>query len=154
MTGPYPRVRGGRDGCRPAVCQCGHFARGGVHTRRGRALHSPSLFLPPTGPLTDMTMISRLQQRTFSAARTLPSYVVVMGLVAGLLAGCGDKKDKASSQTAAKVNKEEITVHQINQLLAQQRGLAPAQAASASAQVLERLIDQELALQKAGSHRL
>ena len=101
-----------------------------------------------------MTMISRLQQRTFSAARALPSYVVVIGLVAGLLAGCGDKKDKASSQTAAKVNKEEITVHQINQLLAQQRGLAPAQAASASAQVLERLIDQELALQKAGEQKL
>jgi EpsD family peptidyl-prolyl cis-trans isomerase len=68
------------------------------------------------------------------------------------LAGCGDRKkdkDKAASQTAAKVNKEEITVHQINFVLQQQRGLAPERAASAAGQVLERLIDQELAVQKA-----
>ena len=64
------------------------------------------------------------------------------------------KKDKPATQTAAKVNKEEITVHQINFLLAQQRALAPEQAASASRQVLERLIDQELALQKAGDLKL
>jgi EpsD family peptidyl-prolyl cis-trans isomerase len=74
---------------------------------------------------------------------------------ATLLAGCGDKKkEKAATQTAAKVNKEEITVHQINFLLAQQRALAPEQAASASRAVLERLIDQELALQKAADQKL
>jgi EpsD family peptidyl-prolyl cis-trans isomerase len=70
------------------------------------------------------------------------------------LAGCGEKKDKPASQTAARVNKQEITVHQINFLLQQQRGLAPVQAASASRQVLERLIDQELALQKAQEQKL
>lgn len=79
--------------------------------------------------------------------------LVVAALLA--LSGCGDKKkDKVASQTAAKVNKEEITVHQINFVLQQQRGLAPAQAASASQQVLERLIDQELALQKAQDQKL
>ena len=73
-----------------------------------------------------------------------------MVTVAAVLAGCGDKKkEKPASQTAAKVNKEEITVHQINFVLQQQRGLAPEQAASASKQVLERLIDQELSMQKA-----
>jgi EpsD family peptidyl-prolyl cis-trans isomerase len=71
-----------------------------------------------------------------------------------LLAGCGKSKDKPATQTAAKVNKEEITVHQINFLLAQQRAAPPAQAASASRQVLERLIDQELALQKAQDQKL
>ncbi|MBC8055359.1 MAG: peptidyl-prolyl cis-trans isomerase, EpsD family [Rhizobiales bacterium] len=73
-----------------------------------------------------------------------------------VLTGCGEKKDadKPASQTAAKVNKEEITVHQINFVLQQQRGLAPEQAASASKQVLERLIDQELALQKSQSQKL
>ena len=72
------------------------------------------------------------------------------------LTGCGGKndKDKPASQTAAKVNKEEITVHQINFVLAQQRGLAPEQAASASKQVLERLVDQELAVQKAQDQKL
>ena len=68
---------------------------------------------------------------------------------AALLAGCGEKKDKAATQTAAKVNKDEITVHQINFVLQQQRNLRPEQADAASRQVLERLVDQQLALQKA-----
>ena len=100
-----------------------------------------------------MTMTIRVQQPVFSASRALTS-VVVLAAVAGLLSGCGDKKDKPSTQTAAKVNKEEITVHQINQMLAQQRTLPPEQAASASSVVLERLIDQELAIQKASEQKL
>ena len=82
--------------------------------------------------------------------------VIAMAAAVVVLTGCGDKKekDKPASQTAAKVNKEEITVHQINFVLQQQRNLAPEQAASASKQVLERLIDQELALQKAQDQKL
>ena len=84
-----------------------------------------------------------------------PSAVLAVALAASMLVACGDKKaDKAASQTAAKVNKEEITVHQINFVLSQQRGLAPEQAASASKQVLERLVDQELAMQKAVEQKL
>jgi EpsD family peptidyl-prolyl cis-trans isomerase len=71
-----------------------------------------------------------------------------------LLVACGDKKEKAASQTAAKVNKEEITVHQINFVLQQQRGLKPEQAEAAGKQVLERLIDQELAVQKSDEMKL
>ncbi|HEY5324828.1 MAG TPA: peptidyl-prolyl cis-trans isomerase, EpsD family, partial [Caldimonas sp.] len=74
--------------------------------------------------------------------------IVALALTAAL-AGCGDKKEKSPSQTAAKVNKEEITVHQINLVLGQQRAASPGQAASAASVALERLIDQELALQKA-----
>src|SRR5215213_997009 len=67
---------------------------------------------------------------------------VVVVAAACLLAGCSDKKeDKPATQTAARVNKEEITVHQINFMLQQQRALPPEQAASAGKQVLERLID-------------
>lgn len=73
-----------------------------------------------------------------------------------LLAACGSGKDdkKAPGQTVAKVNKEELTVHQINFLLSQQRGLRPEQADAASRQILERLIDQELAVQKALDQKL
>ena len=81
--------------------------------------------------------------------------VAVAALQRCFLAGCGDKKkDKVASQTAVKVNKEEITVHQINFVLQQQRGLKPEQADAASKQILERLIDQELALQKAEEMKL
>jgi len=75
--------------------------------------------------------------------------------VAAMLAACGggDKGDKAS-QTAAKVNKEEITVHQINFALQRQPGIKPEQVEAASRQVLERLIDQELAVQKAQEQKL
>jgi len=87
--------------------------------------------------------------------RPLGTLAMAFVVAATLLVGCGDKnKEKAATQTAAKVNKEEITVHQINFLLAQQRGLAPEQAASASRAALERLIDQELALQKADEQKL
>ena len=80
---------------------------------------------------------------------------VALAVAAFALTGCGDKKkDKAASQTAVKVNKEEITVHQINYVLQQQRGLKPEQAEAASKQVLERLIDQELSLQKAAELKL
>jgi EpsD family peptidyl-prolyl cis-trans isomerase len=72
---------------------------------------------------------------------------------AALMAACGGG-DKGASQTAARVNKDEVTVHQINFVLQQQRGLKPEQADAAGRQVLERLIDQQLALQKADDLKL
>ncbi len=71
---------------------------------------------------------------------------VVVAAVA--LAACGEKKGPAASQTAAKVNKDEITVHQINFVLQQQRNLRPEQADAASRRVLEQLIDQQIAVQR------
>ena len=90
-------------------------------------------------------------------ARRLPvPHLALISLVAAvaLLTACGDKKEKGASQTAVKVNKDEITVHQINFVLQQQRGLRPEQADAASKQILERLIDQQLALQKADDLKL
>lgn len=68
-----------------------------------------------------------------------------------LLAACGaSKSDKAATQVAAKVNKEEISVHQVNFLLQRQGGGAPAgQEQQLTQDAVERLIDQQLALQKA-----
>ena len=80
---------------------------------------------------------------------------LALATVAGavLLAGCGDKKEQAS-QTAVRVNKDEITVHQINFVLQQQRNLRPEQADAAGRQILERLVDQQLALQRADELKL
>ncbi len=70
------------------------------------------------------------------------------------LGACGEKKNGAfASQAAAEVNGDEITVEQINFVL-QQRKLRPEQAEAAGRQVLERLIDQQLALQKADELKL
>ena len=71
-----------------------------------------------------------------------------------LLAGCGAKKDTPAGQTAARVNKDEVTVHQINFVLQQQRGLRPEEADAASKLILERLIDQQLLLGKADTLKL
>ncbi|MCE9657623.1 MAG: EpsD family peptidyl-prolyl cis-trans isomerase [Burkholderiales bacterium] len=99
-------------------------------------------------------MTSRPPRPLARSYRSLTVVVAALALVT-LVAGCGDKKkDKVASQTAAKVNKEEITVLQINQVLAQQRAASPEQAASAGGQALERLIDQEVALQKATDQKL
>ena len=86
-----------------------------------------------------------------TARRCLPLAIMV---AAALLVGCGERKDKGASQTAAKVNKDEITVQQINFVLQQQRNLRPEQADEAGRQILARLIDQQLALQKAGELEL
>lgn len=73
---------------------------------------------------------------------------------AAVLAACGGDKGDKATQTAAKVNKEEITVHQINFVLQRQPNLKPDQAEAAGKQVLERLIDQELAVQQAEESKL
>ncbi len=101
-------------------------------------------------------MISSLDGRGHHRESRFGGRVTLLAVAASLvlLSACGEKKEKAASQTAAKVNKEEITVHQINFVLQQQRGLQPEQAEAAGKQILERLIDQELAVQKAEELKL
>ena len=98
--------------------------------------------------------MKNVQRQAAAAGRFKRLGIVALVASAALLAACGDKKEKAASQTAAKVDKAEITVHQINFVLQQQRNIRPEQADAASRQILERLIDQELALQKADDLKL
>jgi EpsD family peptidyl-prolyl cis-trans isomerase len=75
--------------------------------------------------------------------------------LAALVAACGqDDGKKPASQVAVKVNKEEITVHQLNNALAQLRNLGPEQQKAATKQVLERMVDQELLVQRALDKKL
>ena len=84
-----------------------------------------------------------------------PSMRLALPVLAALvLAACGGGGGDKATQTAAKVNKEEITVHQINFVLQRQQGLKPEQAEAASRQVLERLIEQEIAVQQAEEQKL
>lgn len=90
--------------------------------------------------------------------RTLRSMALVPVVVAAALAaGCGDKSKSAegkATQAAARVDGSEITVHQINQMLERQQGLKPEQTEAASHQILESLIDQQLAVAKAEEQKL
>ncbi|MCX7113980.1 MAG: EpsD family peptidyl-prolyl cis-trans isomerase [Proteobacteria bacterium] len=73
---------------------------------------------------------------------------------AAALSACGGKGEKASSQVAAKVNDEEITIHQVNSQLARS-GIADGPAAKeASRKILDALIDQQLLLQQAQRKKL
>jgi EpsD family peptidyl-prolyl cis-trans isomerase len=93
-----------------------------------------------------------------SAFAPKPTLLTAAVLVsASLLTACsddGDKKDKAATQVAAKVNKEEISVHQINFMLSRQPGIKPEQKEQAQKAILESLISQELAYQQAEEQKI
>jgi EpsD family peptidyl-prolyl cis-trans isomerase len=80
-----------------------------------------------------------------STSRVLWSAVLAVALVAGC--GRGDDR-KPATQVAAKVNGDEISVHQINTAL-MQPGAYTGDPKNAGRQVLERLIDQQLLVQRA-----
>ncbi len=81
-------------------------------------------------------------------------YVVPLMLVVAVAAGCGKSEDKSvATQVAAKVNSDEITVHQVNGILVRQN-VNPEAAGQAKRQILESLIDQQLARQQAIEKKL
>jgi len=87
---------------------------------------------------------------------TLLATLLALGLLS--LAACGSKEAKApgATQVAAKVGSEEISVHQINQVLARTNtnGASPEQVKALSREVLEKLIDQQLAIDQATEKKL
>jgi EpsD family peptidyl-prolyl cis-trans isomerase len=93
-----------------------------------------------------LTLVRGWPRRSAHAALTL---LAVVALVA-----CGAKKEGAATQVVAKVNDAEITVHEINFRLQQQRDLKPEQVDAASRRILDQLVDQQLAVQKAEQLKL
>jgi len=82
--------------------------------------------------------------------RFVPFLAAVLSV--GIIAGCNAKDDAgkpSASQVAAKVNKGEISVHQINNVLARVGNIPPDQIKDATNSALDRLIEQELMVQKA-----
>src|SRR5438445_7291186 len=79
---------------------------------------------------------------------------VLIALVIAL-SSCGEADvKKAGGQVVAKVNGDEISVHQINHAIARGNDIPPGEAKQAAAQTLERIIDQELLVQKALKDKL
>ncbi|WP_255511891.1 EpsD family peptidyl-prolyl cis-trans isomerase [Mitsuaria sp. TWR114] len=132
--------------------------------RHGAGLHSPlaSARWPPSTGLRDRhnkqgrnMHVKRTRVHGIPARRAAPVGAFFTAVLAAiLLTACGGGSGAKASQTAAKVNKEEITVHQINFVLQRQPNIKPEQVDAASRQILERLIDQELAVQKAQDLKL
>lgn len=79
----------------------------------------------------------------------LCSLLLSLGLV-----GCGRDDKPKTTQVAVKVNGEEISVHQLNSLLAKTPNLTADKAEKVRAEVLEKLIDQELIYAQARSKKL
>jgi len=83
-----------------------------------------------------------------SLAMRRAAWTAALACAALLLAACtGHKKD--ATQSAARVDGTEITVHQINFRLQRERGLRPEQQDAASRKILEQLIDEQLLVEKA-----
>ena len=86
--------------------------------------------------------------------------ILLVPSVALGIAGCGNKdaeKPKPATQIAAKVNSGEISVHQLNYVLTRTPGAGAVSAEMAPKirrEVLDRLVDQELAVEKAIEKKL
>ncbi len=81
--------------------------------------------------------------------------VVLASVIAASLAACGGSDEqKAPTPLAAKVNGKEITVRQIDTVLTRTTNLGPELEAGAKWWILDRLIDQQLARQRAIEKKL
>lgn len=82
---------------------------------------------------------------------SIPLLLVVFAMIGG----CGNGKDKEmATQVAAKVNATEITVYQVNNVLAKAPNVTPASTPRVKREILDNLIDQQLARQEAVENKL
>jgi EpsD family peptidyl-prolyl cis-trans isomerase len=83
--------------------------------------------------------------------RRIATFLILLPFVAG----CGkDAAQKPTTQVAAKVNEDEITIHQVNAVLARAPNLSVEGVERAKREILEHLIDQQLAVQQAIGKKL
>lgn len=116
-------------------------------------MQKPSLHLLPARVEQAAGGLSRPgSRRSRSAALVLAAMACALVSV-----GCSRSEanaSKGSGQVVAKVNKEELSVHQLNHLLQRTPGVTAENADAAARAVLERLISQELAIQQAQELKL
>lgn len=99
----------------------------------------------------------RLNNRQRSEMSLSSSKLLLSVFLAVAVLGCNKKEEgKAASQVAAKVNADEITVSQVNYVLSRGNtaNLTPEAAIKAKSEILEKLIDQQLAKQQAIAMKL
>ena len=118
------------------------------HHKTGSCASLRQLPAPAVGRHNDWNSFLAMASHPVGATRAIRSFTLILTL-AGLLVACGKDPLKVDSQVAVRVNKGEISVHQVQAVLQRQPRLAPDASESAASQVLEVLIDQELAAQGA-----
>ena len=84
----------------------------------------------------------------------LKKILICLALVFPLLSGCGKDAGKSTTQVAAKVNDEEISVHQLNAVLTNAQSVPPEALPGMRREVLERLIEQQLVFEQATDKKL
>lgn len=88
--------------------------------------------------------------KSFSTRHTLSIILIAVALTA-----CGKGEDKkTSTQTVAKVDGAEITMHEVNLLLKGMPNVTPDNAPAIRKQVLDKLIDQQILVEKANKESL
>ena len=88
-----------------------------------------------------------MKVHAFRGLATLLALAIAIG-------GCSKKQETAATQVAAKVNADEITVHQVNNILARVKNVTPEAAPQTKREILGKLIDQQLAKQQAIAKKL
>jgi len=88
-------------------------------------------------------------------SKPLPRLVYACSIALVLTTGCSKSEEKKpTTQVVARVNGTEITVHQVNFALSRAGNIPPDQVKNASHQVLEKLVDQQVLVQKAVEKKL
>ncbi len=82
-----------------------------------------------------------------------PYCLVIFVFLLASMAGCG-KSAAPTTQVAARVNTDEITLHQINYVLVRSPGISAENAPRAKREILNRLVEQQLARQQAIERKL
>jgi EpsD family peptidyl-prolyl cis-trans isomerase len=91
---------------------------------------------------------------TSSRLITPLSKIVILSLALLLISSCSDNDKPAATQIVAKVNDDEISVHQLNNSMAQMPLIAPENLASVRLDLVGKLVNEQLAVQQALSLKL
>jgi EpsD family peptidyl-prolyl cis-trans isomerase len=93
-------------------------------------------------------------RRAVSSSPLQVAAIAWQALALALLGACGDGTPKTGGQVLAKVNGEEITIHQVNHVFSGNGAQAPGEPAKTERRVLDSLIDEQLLAATGKQHKL